>query len=105
LLHLPRSDCRRFALNQSRPAASITAVAAGYPTACRIAASTAIEIVYVQAVIAAVSRIAASLGDAEVMLRVAAFAWVAAFGGFVFGQGPMLFKWLARLAMRPRALT
>jgi len=55
-----------------------------------LAASAATQLIYLCALIAVVARIAAAFGGAFELLHVAAFAWVAAFGGFVVAYGPLL---------------
>ncbi len=57
-----------------------------------LSASRATEAVYGLVVIAAIARIGATIGHAELLLHIAAFAWVAAFGGFVLSYGPMLLQ-------------
>ncbi len=53
-------------------------------------ASPATQAIYALAAIAAVARIAAALAGGMALLHVAAFAWIAAFGGFVIVFGPLL---------------
>jgi uncharacterized protein involved in response to NO len=55
-----------------------------------LAASAATQLIYGCALIAVLARIAAAFGGAFGLLHVAAFAWVAAFGGFVVAYGPLL---------------
>ena len=57
-----------------------------------LAASRITEVIYGLAIIAGVARIAASIGYTEVLLHVATFAWVGAFGGFVLAYGPLLVR-------------
>jgi uncharacterized protein involved in response to NO len=59
-------------------------------TGRKLVASRATEAVYALVVIAAVARIGASVGFAELLLHVSALAWVAAFVTFVVVYGPML---------------
>ncbi len=55
-----------------------------------LAASVATQVIYLCALAAALLRIAAALGGWPVLMHVAGFAWVAAFGGFVVVYGPLL---------------
>jgi len=55
-----------------------------------LAASAATQLIYLCVLIAVVARIAAAFGGAFELLHVAAFAWVAAFTGFVVAYGPLL---------------
>jgi uncharacterized protein involved in response to NO len=71
--------------------AVMTRVTLGH-TGRLLSASRATEAVYGLVVIAAIARIAATIGQAELLLHIAAFAWVGAFGGFVLYYGPMLFR-------------
>ena len=57
-----------------------------------LAASHATQLIYLCALIAVTARIAAAFGGAFELLHVAAFAWVAAFGGFVVVYGPLLLR-------------
>jgi uncharacterized protein involved in response to NO len=57
-----------------------------------LAASLATQLIYFCALIAVTARIAAAFGGAFELLHVAAFAWVAAFGGFVVVYGPLLLR-------------
>ncbi len=57
-----------------------------------LVASRATEALYALVVIAAFARIGSSFAYSELLLLVAAFAWVGAFGGFVLVYGPMLLR-------------
>ena len=55
-------------------------------------ASRATELLYALIVVAVLARIASSFAYAELLLYVATFAWIGAFGGFVLVYGPMLLR-------------
>jgi uncharacterized protein involved in response to NO len=59
-------------------------------TGHRLAAGVATQAIYLCALVAALARIAAAFVPDVVLLHVAAFAWLAAFGGFVLAYGPLL---------------
>jgi uncharacterized protein involved in response to NO len=61
-------------------------------TAQRLTASPATQAIYAAIVVAALARVCAVLDGAhsEVLLHIAAFAWVAAFTGFAVVYGPLL---------------
>jgi uncharacterized protein involved in response to NO len=61
-------------------------------TGQRLTASPAMQAIYGAIVVAALARICAVLDGAhgELLLHLAAFAWVAAFGGFALAFGPLL---------------
>jgi uncharacterized protein involved in response to NO len=59
-------------------------------TGRKLVASRATEALYALVIIAAVARIGASVGFAELLLHVSALAWVTAFVTFVLVYGPML---------------
>jgi uncharacterized protein involved in response to NO len=57
-----------------------------------LAATPGTQAIYALVVVAALSRIAASVAWPVALLHVAALAWIAAFGGFVLLYGPMLLR-------------
>src|SRR5262249_54766664 len=57
-----------------------------------LAASVGTQLIYACVLVAALARIAAAFGGTYALLHVAAFAWVAAFGGFVIAYGPLLLR-------------
>jgi uncharacterized protein involved in response to NO len=61
-------------------------------TGQRLTASPATQAIYGAIVVATLARICAVLDGAhgELLLHLAAFAWVAAFGGFALAFGPLL---------------
>jgi uncharacterized protein involved in response to NO len=61
-------------------------------TGSALVASRGTELIYALVVLSAVLRIASPLGNPRVFLAIAAFAWVAGFGGFVQAYGPMLLR-------------
>jgi uncharacterized protein involved in response to NO len=69
--------------------AVMTRVTLGY-TGHAVAASAGTQAVYALALLAALLRIAAALSGSLVLIDLAAFAWMAAFGGFVLTYGPKL---------------
>jgi uncharacterized protein involved in response to NO len=71
------------------PLAVMTRASLGH-TGQPLAASPATQVIYLCALIAVLARIAASFGAGFELLHVAAFAWIAAFGGFVAIYGPLL---------------
>jgi uncharacterized protein involved in response to NO len=74
-------------------------------TGQQLTASPATQGIYLAIVVAAVARICAVLHPAqsEILLHVAAFAWVLAFAGFAVAFGPLLVgsKWRALAVRRP----
>jgi uncharacterized protein involved in response to NO len=81
------------------PLAVMTRASLGH-TGQNLTASVSTQIIYLCALIAAVSRIWAAFEPSFFLLHVAALAWVAAFAGFVAIYGPLLLghapRWLAR---------
>jgi uncharacterized protein involved in response to NO len=61
-------------------------------TGCELTASRATQLLYAAGILAALSRIWAALqpGWSEVLLHIAAFAWMAAFWGMAIVYGPVL---------------
>src|SRR5262249_15527558 len=59
-------------------------------TGRQLFASRGTEALYALVAIAAITRVGASLGYADLLLHVSAIAWVAAFLGFALLYGPML---------------
>jgi uncharacterized protein involved in response to NO len=59
-------------------------------TGNKLVASTATQLIYLAAVVAALARIAAAFEPSTVLLHIAAFAWILAFGGFAAAYGPLL---------------
>jgi uncharacterized protein involved in response to NO len=57
-----------------------------------LAASVGTQTIYVLVVLAAVARIAAAFTATIALLHVAAFAWIAAFGGFAISFGTLLIR-------------
>ena len=55
-----------------------------------LTASPATQAIYLFALIAAIARITAAFSGGIILLHVAAFAWIAAFAGFVVVYGPLL---------------
>jgi len=60
-----------------------------------LSASILTQLIYLCALIAALSRIAAAFAPSVELLHIAAGAWVLAFGGFAVVYGPMLFRPIA----------
>jgi uncharacterized protein involved in response to NO len=71
------------------PLAVMTRATLGH-TGRPLVASRATEAIYALCLAAALARIAASFWYSDLLLHVAAFAWIGAFLGFVFVSGPML---------------
>ena len=71
------------------PLAVMTRATLGH-TGRPLVASRATEIIYALCLVAALARIAASFWYSELLLQVAAFAWIGAFLGFVLVYGPIL---------------
>ena len=71
------------------PLAVMTRATLGH-TGRPLVASRATEAIYALCLAAALARIAASFWYSELLLHVAAFAWIGAFLGFVLVYGPML---------------
>jgi uncharacterized protein involved in response to NO len=61
-------------------------------TGHRLEAGVATQAIYLCALVATLARIAAAFAPDMVLLHVAAFAWVAAFGGFVLAYGALLVR-------------
>jgi uncharacterized protein involved in response to NO len=55
-----------------------------------LAASPLTEMIYAMVIIAAVARILAAFAYPDLLLHVAAFAWIGAFVGFALSYGPLL---------------
>ncbi len=73
--------------------AVITRASLGH-TGRALIASRGTQAIYIFALIAAAARVLAALlpGLSQVLVHVAAFAWIAAFGGFCLLYGPMLLR-------------
>jgi uncharacterized protein involved in response to NO len=71
------------------PLAVMTRASLGH-TGQALVASPGTQIIYACALLAAALRVAAAFDGSLVLLYAAAFAWVAAFGGFVVVYGPAL---------------
>ena len=62
-------------------------------TGRQLTASRPVQLIYLAAIIAALTRIAAAFDVMrEPMLHLSATAWVAAFGGFVIVYAPLLMR-------------
>ncbi|HVY59688.1 MAG TPA: NnrS family protein [Xanthobacteraceae bacterium] len=57
-----------------------------------LAASPVTQAIYACLIVAALARIAAAFGASIALLHLAAFAWLAAFGGFAVVYGPLLLR-------------
>ena len=55
-----------------------------------LVASIPTQLIYLAALIAALARIAAAFAPSVLLFHIAAFAWIAAFGGFAAVYGPLL---------------
>jgi uncharacterized protein involved in response to NO len=59
-------------------------------TGCKLVASLPTQLIYFCALVAALARVLAAFEPSSVLLHIAAFAWVLAFGGFAAVYGPLL---------------
>jgi uncharacterized protein involved in response to NO len=59
-------------------------------TGCKLVASRPTQLIYLCALVAALARIFAAFEPSSVLLHIAAFAWILAFGGFAAVYGPLL---------------
>jgi len=59
-------------------------------TGCKLVASPSTQLIYLSALVAALTRIFAAFEPSSALLHIAAFAWVLAFGGFAAVYGPLL---------------
>ena len=57
-----------------------------------LAASGGTQAIYALALVAVLARLAAAFEPSSLLLHVAAFAWIGAFGGFVIVFGPLLVR-------------
>ncbi len=57
-----------------------------------LVASIPTQLIYLAALIAALARIAAAFAPSVLLFHIAAFAWIAAFGGFAAVYGPLLIR-------------
>jgi uncharacterized protein involved in response to NO len=63
-------------------------------TGRQLAATAGTQVIYLAVVLAALTRVTAALLNAWTipLLHLAAFAWIAAFGGFALLYAPLLFR-------------